>query len=109
VINVQLEVAQAALHQDPERALDSLRKAQSLTQEGLADVRRSIAALGRSPTEDRPLPEVLSALLEECQASGLSIMLGMAMVLLGGCWYPIELYPEAARTAVQVLPTTGAM
>jgi ABC-2 type transport system permease protein len=45
----------------------------------------------------------------ESQASGLSIMLGMAMALLGGCWYPIELYPEAARTAVQVLPTTWAM
>jgi len=45
----------------------------------------------------------------ESQASGLSIMLGMAMALLGGCWYPIELFPEAARTAVQVLPTTWAM
>lgn len=45
----------------------------------------------------------------EGQASGLSIMLGMVMALLGGCWYPIELFPEAVRTAVQVLPTTWAM
>lgn len=45
----------------------------------------------------------------EAQANGLSIMLGMVMALLGGCWYPAELFPEAVRTAVQVLPTTWAM
>ena len=43
------------------------------------------------------------------QANGLSIMLGMVMALLGGCWYPIELFPETVRTAVKVLPTTWAM
>lgn len=43
------------------------------------------------------------------QANGLSIMLGMVMALLGGCWYPIELFPAAVRTAVKVLPTTWAM
>jgi ABC-2 type transport system permease protein len=45
----------------------------------------------------------------EGQANGLSIMLGMVMALLGGCWYPIDLFPEAVRTAVKVLPTTWAM
>src|SRR5450759_3526263 len=45
----------------------------------------------------------------ESQASGLSIMLGMVMALLGGCWYPIELFPQAVRTGVQILPTTWAM
>ncbi|MDW8318040.1 MAG: ABC transporter permease [Anaerolineae bacterium] len=43
------------------------------------------------------------------QANNLSIALGMVMALLGGCWYPIELFPEAVRTAVKVLPTTWAM
>ncbi len=43
------------------------------------------------------------------QANGLSIMLGMVMALLGGCWYPIELFPEFVRTAVKVLPTSWAM
>lgn len=43
------------------------------------------------------------------QASGLSIMLGMVMALLGGCWYPLELFPQAVQTAVKVLPTTWAM
>ena len=45
----------------------------------------------------------------EGQASGLSIMLGMVMALLGGCWYPIELFPEVVRNIVKVLPTTWAM
>jgi ABC-2 type transport system permease protein len=45
----------------------------------------------------------------EGQANGLSIMLGMSMALLGGCWYPIELFPQLVRTAVKVLPTTWAM
>lgn len=45
----------------------------------------------------------------EGQATGLSVMLGMVMALLGGCWYPIELFPQAVRTAVNLLPTTWAM
>lgn len=45
----------------------------------------------------------------ESQASGLSMMLGMVMALLGGCWYPAELFPEFVRSATKVLPTTWAM
>ena len=43
------------------------------------------------------------------QAQGLSIMLGMVMALMGGCWYPLELFPQAVRNVVKVLPTTWAM
>jgi len=43
------------------------------------------------------------------QASGLSIMLGMVMALLGGCWYPLELFPQFVQKAVLILPTTWAM
>ena len=45
----------------------------------------------------------------EGQANGLSVMVGMVMAMMGGCWYPIELFPLAIRTAVKVLPTTWAM
>lgn len=45
----------------------------------------------------------------EGQANGLSVMLGMSMALLGGCWYPLELFPNAVQTAVKALPTTWAM
>lgn len=45
----------------------------------------------------------------ESQASGLSIMLGMVMALLGGCWYPLELFPAVVQNAVKILPTRWAM
>lgn len=45
----------------------------------------------------------------ESQANGISIMLGMVMALLGGCWYPLELFPPGVQTVVHVLPTTWAM
>ena len=43
------------------------------------------------------------------QASGLSIMFGMLFAMLGGCMYPLELFPPAIQSAVRVLPTTWAM
>jgi ABC-2 type transport system permease protein len=43
------------------------------------------------------------------QANNLSIMLGMAMALLGGCWWPLELFPPAMQNVVKALPTTWAM
>jgi len=45
----------------------------------------------------------------ESQASGLSMMVGMVMAMLGGCWYPLELFPQAVQSAVRVLPTTWTM
>lgn len=45
----------------------------------------------------------------EGQASGLSIMFGMLFALMGGCWYPLELFPSAIQNAVKILPTTWAM
>jgi ABC-2 type transport system permease protein len=45
----------------------------------------------------------------ESQANGLSIMFGMVFALMGGCWYPLELFPLAVQNAVKILPTTWAM
>jgi ABC-2 type transport system permease protein len=45
----------------------------------------------------------------EGQAGGLSVMFGMVFALMGGCWYPLELFPLAIQNAVKVLPTTWAM
>ncbi len=39
----------------------------------------------------------------------MSIMLGMVMGLLGGCMWPLELFPPAMQKIVHVLPTTWAM
>lgn len=43
------------------------------------------------------------------QAEGLSVMFGMVFALMGGCWYPLELFPPAIQNIVKVLPTTWAM
>lgn len=45
----------------------------------------------------------------ESQANGLSILIGMLMAMMGGCWYPIELFPAGVRSAAQALPTYWAM
>jgi ABC-2 type transport system permease protein len=45
----------------------------------------------------------------EGQASGLSVMFGMVFALLGGCWYPLELFPPTVQKVVKILPTTWAM
>ena len=45
----------------------------------------------------------------DSQASNISIMAGMSMALLGGCWFPLELFPSEVQTAVHILPTTWAM
>ena len=45
----------------------------------------------------------------EKQASNLSILLGMGLALLGGCWWPAELFPPAMQSASLALPTTWAM
>lgn len=45
----------------------------------------------------------------EGQATGLSIMAGMLMGMLGGCWYPIELFPSIMQNIARIFPTTWAM
>jgi len=45
----------------------------------------------------------------ESQASGLSIMMGMVMALMGGCWYPMELFPPAVQNVTLIFPTRWAM
>src|SRR5215470_13255536 len=71
VVNVQIGAARTMLDQDRSRALKHLTKAQSLTQEGLAEVRHSVAALRASPTESRPLPEAFTLLVDQWRAAGL--------------------------------------
>src|SRR3989440_613971 len=91
VVNVQIGAAQAIFAQDQGRALDHLSKAQTLTKEGLAEVRRSVAALRAAPTESRPLTEALAKLVEQWHATGLRVQLTVAGV-------PRPLTPQAELT-----------
>jgi len=78
VINVQLEAARAVFDTDRETASQALEKAQSLAKDGLAEVRRSVAALRASPMEGRPLTMVIESLLEDCRTAGIQSELNVS-------------------------------
>lgn len=71
VVNVQIEAARAVGERHPDRARDALDKAQSLTQEGLREIRNSVAALRASPLDGRSLVEALGQIIEENRTAGL--------------------------------------
>jgi signal transduction histidine kinase len=65
VVSVQLEAARALWASDSSRAREALAKAQTLAQEGLQDIRRSVASLRSSPLDNKPLAEALRALVAD--------------------------------------------
>lgn len=78
VVHVQLEAAQALLGRDPTGARRALLKAQELTREGLADVRRSVALLRGSVPAQRPLLAAIEKLTSECKAGGIEAALKLS-------------------------------
>jgi signal transduction histidine kinase len=72
VVNVQIEAARAIIDRDRDKTLDALQKAQSLTQEGLQEIRRSVASLRSSPLDNASLPEALRAAMLESQTNGIA-------------------------------------
>ena len=70
IINVQLEAASQVFTQDPQKAVAAMRKAQALAQEGLTDVRRSVAGLRSGPIDNQTLPKAIEGLVAELHASG---------------------------------------
>jgi signal transduction histidine kinase len=96
VVNVQLEAAKTVLAHDPDRALSAIEKAQTLTKNGLADVRRSVAALRASPLDNVDLPEAIEPLLDECRSGGLSAQLAITGT-------PVVLDPHPKLTLYRVI------
>ena len=91
VINVQIEAARSIMDKQPEQASDALKKAQTLTQEGLASVRQSVATLRESPLGNRPLSTAIDDLVEEARNAGL-----VAEFEIMGSVRPLQ--PNAALT-----------
>ena len=71
-INMQIQAGRAVLEHNRETALNAFDQAQTLAQEGLAEVRRSVAALRASPLDTRPLPDAVGDLVDECRAAGIA-------------------------------------
>lgn len=72
-VNMQIEAARAVMPTDAARAEQSLVKAQTLTKDGLSEIRRSVAALRAEPVDTRPLHEAITLLVEEGRADGLTV------------------------------------
>jgi signal transduction histidine kinase len=70
VVNVQLEAARAMLSHDPCSTQDSINKAQELTQQGLRDIRNSVATLRASPLDGCSLAAALQKLITESMSDG---------------------------------------
>jgi len=69
-VNIQLEAAQAVAQTDPDQARTALARAQLLTQEGLSDIRRSLASLRAAPLENKALVDGIRELAEQNRSSG---------------------------------------
>ena len=63
VANIQLEAARTLWATDPDRAQEAVFKAQTFTQEGLQDVRRSVASLRNSPLDNKSLAQAFQELM----------------------------------------------
>lgn len=61
-INMQIQAALAIDAVDPNKSTEMLTKAQVLTQEALADVRQSVAALRSAPNDNEPLSAQITGL-----------------------------------------------
>lgn len=89
VINVQLESARVLIAERPAEAAVRVERAAGLAREGLAEVRRSVAALRSDPLGGGTLAEALARLADEARAGGLA-----SEVDVRGT--PRELAPEVA-------------
>jgi signal transduction histidine kinase len=77
VVNVQIEAARTLLETNPAQATNALNKAQSLTKNGLTEIRRSVAALRTSPLDGKSLVEAVRGLIEEQRATGIATHLSV--------------------------------
>lgn len=73
VVNVQIGAAEATLDSDLPRAKNHLSTARTLTKQGLAEVRHSVAALRAPSVHDRPLTEALSDLIRQWEGAHLVV------------------------------------
>ncbi|HSV85557.1 MAG TPA: sensor histidine kinase, partial [Levilinea sp.] len=70
-VHMQLRAAQAIMEKDPQRAKEIVCTAQNVTQEALADIRRSVGALRLNPGETMPLVEEIRKMLMGYEMTGI--------------------------------------
>jgi signal transduction histidine kinase len=78
VVNVQIEAARVLIETNPAQAKDALSKAQSLTRNGLTEIRRSVSALRASPLDGKSLVDAVQGLIEDNCAAGIATRLAVS-------------------------------
>jgi signal transduction histidine kinase len=71
-ITMQLEAAGKLVAAQPERAAESIAKAEEMARDSLAEVRRSVAALRASPVDTATLDDAIGELIGNLHSSGLA-------------------------------------
>lgn len=74
-VSVQLEVAQQLIPRDPDRAVDLVGKARSLTRQGLQDVREAVAQWRTSADAMKPLDQAMQEMVATARETGLNVEL----------------------------------
>jgi signal transduction histidine kinase len=70
-IHMQLQVAQAVIDENPDKAKDSIEKARSQSQIALIDVRRSVSTLRYDQTEKESIKDALDRAMRPCDWIGI--------------------------------------
>ena len=78
VVNVQIEAARVLIESNPAQAKEALGKAQSLTRNGLAEIRRSVSALRASPLDGKSLVDAVQSLIEDNRTAGIDTTLNVS-------------------------------
>jgi signal transduction histidine kinase len=71
-MTMQLEAAGKLVTKEPQRAAESIAKAEEMARESLAEVRRSVAALRASPVDTAALGDAIGELVENLYDSGIA-------------------------------------
>jgi signal transduction histidine kinase len=74
-INIQLKAAQVVLQNDPRAAIDAIKKAQILSQDALADVRRSVSSLRIDQPAGQKASQAIAVLLDGMEEESLIVTL----------------------------------
>jgi len=72
VVNVQIEAARTWESSDPARARAAIARAQAFAQDGLQDIRCSLASLRESPLDNKSLTDAVRELVSASNGAGLA-------------------------------------
>jgi len=99
-ITMQLQAAEQLVQKDPQRAAESILKAEDMARESLAEVRRAVSALRTSPMDTTSLDDAIRELVRKLNEDGIAAVFNNA-----GVPYPVDLQTKTAlfRTAQEGL------